>query len=101
MPALNEGSFLLMPTAMPHSGMEINVANLRALDMAVTAIPEVESVVGKAGRVESALDPAPVSMYENIILYKSEYKTDEQGHREYKVSRVNKNGGMLKMTMGN
>ncbi len=81
MPALDEGSFLLMPTSMPHSGMQMNVANLRALDMAVTAIPEVETVVGKAGRVESALDPAPMSMYENIILYKSEYITDEDGHR--------------------
>lgn len=81
MPALDEGSFLLMPTAMPHAGMQENIKNLRLLDMAVTAIPEVETVVGKAGRVNSALDPAPMSMYENIILYKTEYKTDENGHR--------------------
>ena len=81
MPSLDEGSFLLMPTSMPHSGMQENIKNLRLLDMAVTAIPEVETVVGKAGRVNSALDPAPMSMYENIILYKSEYKTDEKGHR--------------------
>lgn len=81
MPALNEGSFLLMPTAMPHASVAENAKNLRLLDMAVTAIPEVEMVVGKAGRVNSALDPAPLSMYENVILYKSEYKTDEKGHR--------------------
>ncbi len=81
MPALDEGSFLLMPTSMPHSGMQENLKNLRLLDMAVTAIPEVETVVGKAGRVNSALDPAPMSMYENVILYKSEYKTDSKGHR--------------------
>ncbi len=81
MPALDEGSFLLMPTSMPHSGMQENVKNLRLLDMAVTAIPEVETVVGKAGRVNSALDPAPMSMYENVILYQSEYKTDKNGHR--------------------
>lgn len=88
MPALNEGSFLLMPTSMPHTGMQQNTNNLRALDMAVTAIPEVESVVGKLGRVESALDPAPISMYENLIQYKSEYKTDEHGHRQrFKVDR--------------
>lgn len=101
MPALDEGSFLLMPTSMPHSGMQMNVSNLRALDMAVTAIPEVETVVGKAGRVESALDPAPMSMYENIVLYKSEYMSDEDGHRlrfkrdkngEYLLS----NGGTVK-----
>lgn len=81
MPSLDEGSYLLMPTSMPHSGMQENIKNLRLLDMAVTAIPEVETVVGKAGRVQSALDPAPMSMYENVILYKSEYKTDENGHR--------------------
>ena len=81
MPSLDEGSFLLMPTSMPHAGMQENIKNLRLLDMAVTAIPEVESVVGKAGRVNSALDPAPMSMYENTILYKTEYKTNENGHR--------------------
>lgn len=86
MPSLDEGSFLLMPTAMPHSGVQENLKNLRALDMAVTAIPEVETVVGKAGRVNSPLDPAPLSMYENVILYKSEYKTDGNGHRiRYRV----------------
>ncbi|MEM9718282.1 MAG: efflux RND transporter permease subunit, partial [Bacteroidota bacterium] len=81
MPPLAEGSYLLMPTAMPHTGMQASLQNLQVLDMAVTAIPEVESVVGKAGRVESSLDPAPISMYENIILYKSEFKTDEKGRR--------------------
>ena len=81
MPALNEGSFLLMPTAMPHAGVAENAQNLRLLDMAVTAIPEVETVVGKAGRVNSPLDPAPLSMYENIIQYQSEYRTDADGHR--------------------
>ena len=86
MPSLDEGSFLLMPTAMPHSGMQENTKNLRLLDMAVTAIPEVETVVGKLGRVESPLDPAPISMYENVIIYKPEYKTNEKGHRiRYKV----------------
>jgi Cu(I)/Ag(I) efflux system membrane protein CusA/SilA len=81
MPALDEGAFLLMPTSMPHSGMQENIKNLRLLDMAVTAIPEVKSVVGKAGRANTALDPAPMSMYENVILYKSEYKTNEAGQR--------------------
>lgn len=81
MPALDEGAFLLMPTSMPHSGMQENIKNLRLLDMAVTAIPEVKSVVGKAGRANTALDPAPMSMYENVILYKSEYKTNEVGQR--------------------
>lgn len=82
MPSLGEGSFLLMPTTMPHAGIEQNKQTLRLLDMAVTAIPEVESVVGKLGRTESALDPAPISMYENLINYKSEYITDENGRRQ-------------------
>jgi Cu(I)/Ag(I) efflux system membrane protein CusA/SilA len=81
MPTLDEGAFLLMPTSMPHSGMQENIKNLRLLDMAVTAIPEVKLVVGKAGRANTALDPAPMSMYENVILYQSEYKTDGEGRR--------------------
>ncbi|NJB86090.1 Cu(I)/Ag(I) efflux system membrane protein CusA/SilA [Lewinella marina] len=81
MPALGEGAFLLMPTAMPHAGVAENLNNLRTLDMAVTTIPEVDMIVGKAGRVNSALDPAPLSMYENVIQYKSEYATDADGRR--------------------
>ncbi len=81
MPALDEGSFLLMPTTMPHAGIEENLEVIRMLDKKVNSIPEVENVVGKWGRVNSALDPAPVSMYENVINYKSEYILDEDGHR--------------------
>jgi copper/silver efflux system protein len=81
MPSLDEGSFLLMPTTMPHAGTEEILSQLRLMDMRVASIPEVETVVGKIGRAESALDPAPLSMFENVILYKSEFKTDENGHR--------------------
>ncbi|WP_299276605.1 efflux RND transporter permease subunit [uncultured Psychroserpens sp.] len=88
MPSLNEGSFLLMPTSMPHSGVEENKRVLQQLDMAVASIPEIETVVGKAGRTESALDPAPLSMYENIIQYKSEYMLNADGERQrYKVNK--------------
>ena len=87
MPSLNEGSFLLMPTSMPHAGVEENKRVLQQLDMAVASIPEIETVVGKAGRTESALDPAPLSMYENIIQYKSEYMRNAEGERQrYKVN---------------
>jgi Cu(I)/Ag(I) efflux system membrane protein CusA/SilA len=87
MPSLNEGSFLLMPTSMPHAGVEENKRVLQQLDMAVASIPEIETVVGKAGRTESALDPAPLSMYENIIQYKSEYLLNKKGNRQrYKVN---------------
>ncbi|MDX1766453.1 MAG: efflux RND transporter permease subunit [Arenibacter troitsensis] len=87
MPALNEGSFLLMPTSLPHAGVEENKRVLQQLDMAVASIPEIETVVGKAGRTESALDPAPLSMYENLIQYKSEYMRNASGERQrYKVN---------------
>lgn len=79
MPALDEGSFLLMPTSMPHSGVEENKRLLQWMDRAVAAIPEVDLVVGKAGRTESPLDPAPLSMFENVINYKTEYIQDEKG----------------------
>ena len=90
MPSLNEGSFLLMPTSMPHAGVEENKKVLQQLDMAVASIPEIETVVGKAGRTESALDPAPMSMYENIIQYKPEYMLNDQKKRQR--FKVNKEG---------
>jgi Cu(I)/Ag(I) efflux system membrane protein CusA/SilA len=88
MPSLDEGSFLLMPTTMPHSGIEENLEVIRILDRRVNAIPEVESVVGKWGRANSALDPAPTSMFENLINYKPEYILNEKGHRiRFKVDK--------------
>nr|NQU92112.1 efflux RND transporter permease subunit [Bacteroidota bacterium] len=88
MPSLDEGSFLLMPTSMPHSGIEFNRKVVGQLDMLLTNIPEVELTVGKLGRVESALDPAPISMYENIINYKPEFALNEKGYRiRYLVDR--------------
>ncbi|MBT3385186.1 MAG: efflux RND transporter permease subunit [Prolixibacteraceae bacterium] len=88
MPSLDEGSFLLMPTTMPHSGIEENLEVIRILDKKINSIPEVEIVVGKWGRVNSALDPAPTSMYENVINYKAEYILNEDGHRmRFKVDR--------------
>ena len=81
MPSLNEGSFLLMPTSMPHSSIEKNLEYIKTLDRRLAAIPEVEVAVGKWGRVNSSLDPAPVQMFENTINYRSEYLLDENGHR--------------------
>lgn len=87
MPSLNEGSFLLMPTSLPHAGVEENKRVLQQLDMAVATIPEIETVVGKSGRTESALDPAPLSMYENMIQYKSEYMHNAKGKKQrYRVN---------------
>ena len=94
MPPLDEGSYLYMPTTMPHAGMEESVDVLQKLDMALYSVPEVEVVVGKLGRAETPLDPAPISMVETIVGYKSEYKTDENGkHLRFKV---NKEGEFLR-----
>jgi Cu(I)/Ag(I) efflux system membrane protein CusA/SilA len=101
MPSLDEGAFLLMPTSMSHAGAAENKRVLQQLDMAVASIPEIETVVGKAGRTTSALDPAPLSMYENIIQYKPEYMLNKKGERQrYKVNAADeyvlKNGMLLR-----
>lgn len=88
MPSLNEGSFLLMPTSMPHTSIEKNLEYIKILDKRLNVIPEVEVAVGKWGRVNSALDPAPVQMFENTINYRSEYILDEDGHKmQFKVDK--------------
>lgn len=98
MPSLNKGSFLLMPTSMPHTGIEQNLNYIEALDKRLAAIPEVETAIGKWGRVNSALDPAPAQMFENTINYRPEYILNEDGKRErFKVNRKGeyllRNGG--------
>ncbi len=88
MPSLNEGSFLLMPTSMPHSSIQKNLDYIETIDKRLTTIPEVQIAVGKWGRVNSALDPAPVQMFENTISYRPEYILDENGQRmQFKVDR--------------
>jgi Cu(I)/Ag(I) efflux system membrane protein CusA/SilA len=80
MPPLDEGSFLYMPTTMVHASIAEALDVLATQDRAFRAIPEVDMVVGKIGRVDSPLDPAPISMVETIITYKSEYGRDKQGN---------------------
>ncbi len=81
MPVLDEGAFLFMPTGMPHASIGEMTDILKALDLKIMAVPEVELAVGKLGRAESPLDPAPISMIETIVEYKSEYITDDSGNR--------------------
>ena len=93
MPSLDEGSFLLMPTSMPHTGIEQNLQYVETLDRRLSMIPEVEVAVGKWGRVNSALDPAPAQMFENTINYRPEYILNEEGHRIR--FRINKYGSFI------
>jgi Cu(I)/Ag(I) efflux system membrane protein CusA/SilA len=70
MPPLEEGSILYMPTTMP--GISITEAQklLQVTDRVIKQFPEVERVLGKAGRAETSTDPAPLSMLETVIMLK-------------------------------
>ena len=70
MPPLEEGSILYMPTTAP--GISITEAGnlLRVTDRIIKQFPEVDRVLGKAGRAETATDPAPLSMMETVIILK-------------------------------
>ena len=70
MPPLDEGSLLYMPTTMP--GISIAEAQkiLQVTDRIINKFPEVDKVLGKAGRSETATDPAPLSMLETVIILK-------------------------------
>ncbi|MCC6758940.1 MAG: efflux RND transporter permease subunit [Candidatus Omnitrophica bacterium] len=72
MPPLWEGSILYMPTTMP--GISVSEAQklLQTQDAILKSFPEVESVFGKAGRIESSTDPAPFSMMETVVTLKPE-----------------------------
>lgn len=72
MPPLDEGSFLYMPSLLPQAGLGPAIEVNSVQDRAIASVPEVESVVGKLGRAESALDPAPIGMMESIIILKPE-----------------------------
>ncbi len=70
MPPLNEGTILYMPSALP--GLSANKATelLQQTDRLIKQFPEVESVFGKAGRADTATDPAPLEMFETTIQFK-------------------------------
>ncbi len=70
MPPLHEGSVLFMPTTVP--GVSIAQAReiMRYQDSVLGSFPEVQTVLGKAGRAETATDPAPLDMYETTITLK-------------------------------
>jgi Cu(I)/Ag(I) efflux system membrane protein CusA/SilA len=72
MPPLDEGSLLYMPSLLPQASLSQAVEVNSKQDLAIATVPEVESVVGKIGRAESALDPAPIGMMESIVILKPE-----------------------------
>jgi copper/silver efflux system protein len=72
MPPLVEGSIMDMPSVFPGVGTGQVVRMLQQRDRAMLRVPEVELVLGKAGRAETATDPAPLSMFESIAILKPE-----------------------------
>jgi len=83
MPPLEEGDLLYMPTTDP--GLSITKARelLQQTDKLIATFPEVESVMGKAGWAETATDPAPLSMFETVVML----KRDKQQWRHVPVAR--------------
>ena len=82
MPRLDEGSYLWMPTLMPHGSISAGMELIAQMDRAILAIPEVEHAVGKLGRANTALDPAPLSMIETIVTLKPEFTMQTDGTRK-------------------
>ena len=72
MPPLNEGVVLYMPTTLPGISVTQTQSVMQVMDKTLKSFPEVERVFGKAGRAETATDPAPFSMMETVVVLKPE-----------------------------
>ncbi len=72
MPPLHEGSILYMPTTLPGISIQEAARLLQVQDEVLASFPEVEVVFGKAGRADTATDPAPLSMIETTVILKPE-----------------------------
>jgi Cu(I)/Ag(I) efflux system membrane protein CusA/SilA len=70
MPPMNEGDLLYMPSALPGLSIAKASALLQQTDRMIKSVPEVQSVFGKAGRADTATDPAPTEMFETVIRFK-------------------------------
>ena len=70
MPAMNEGDLLYMPSALPGLSLAKASELLQQTDRLIKSVPEVKTVFGKAGRADTATDPAPTEMFETVIQFK-------------------------------
>ncbi len=70
LPPLDEGSLLFMPSLPAHAGLGETLRVMKIQNRLIAAVPEVASVMGKLGRAETALDPAPLGMIETVVLLK-------------------------------
>ncbi|MDR3323367.1 MAG: efflux RND transporter permease subunit [Zoogloeaceae bacterium] len=72
LPTIDEGDLLYMPTALPGLSVGKSAELLQQTNRLIKSVPEVASVFGKAGRAETATDPAPIEMFETVIQFKPE-----------------------------
>lgn len=88
MPVLDEGDLLYMPTTLPSVSVDEAADILRRTDAAIRSMPEVASVHGKAGRSDSATDPAPLSMFETTIQLKPRSQWPEPISTDALIARL-------------
>ena len=88
MPPLDEGDLLYMPTTLPNISIERAKAELQRQDAILRSFPEVERVLGKVGRAETATDPAPLSMVETLVRLKPRAQWRTRYVRRWYVGRV-------------
>ncbi|AIF53306.1 efflux RND transporter permease subunit [Pelosinus sp. UFO1] len=103
MPALDEGTFLVMPTMLPNVSLSEVLEAAKTMDKVIMDIPEIDMSVGKVGRAESAMDPAPISMIETIVTLKPKEQwrpgmTKEKVEQEMMVRLANVPGLNLAFT---
>ncbi|MGH7570798.1 MAG: efflux RND transporter permease subunit [Gemmatimonadota bacterium] len=100
MPPLNEGAIMDMPSLFPGVGTAQARRIFQQRDSAMATVPEVEMVLGKIGRAESATDAAPMSMIESVAILKPEEEWREgmtQEEIEAELDRVTKTPGVANM----
>jgi Cu(I)/Ag(I) efflux system membrane protein CusA/SilA len=90
MPPLDEGDLLYMPTTLPGVSIDEAANMLQITDRLIRQMPEVERVFGKAGRADSATDPAPLSMLETTILLKPKSEWPDGGTTEDLIQKLDR-----------
>ncbi len=85
LPPLDEGSLLFMPSLPAHGGLGETLRVMKKQNQLIESVPEVASVMGKLGRAETALDPAPLGMIETVVLLKP--------YRDWPVHEMTTPGG--------
>lgn len=98
MPALDEGDLLYMPTTLPSVSVDEAAEILRITNAAIREMPEVATVHGKAGRSDSATDPAPLSMLETVVALKPRSEWPERITTEELIRRLDERVRLAGMT---